>query len=212
MRVRVKFCGIRDLSEAEFALEAGADLVGLNFISESARRIDLRTAKMLSKRLEGHVERVALFSNATESQISEVLEAVPLERVQFHGKETPEFVAGFDIPTIKAIAGANPGEAARYSDSLILLDHPSGKAGKGKVWDWSAATSLLQQDFTVILAGGLDAENVVEALRSFRDHLPWGVDVASGVEVGGRKDLNKMKAFVESVRRFDGSSKFSYEE
>ncbi len=126
---------------------------------------------------------------------------MPVDLVQFHGDESPEFVAQFGMPTIKALKGAEPSLAESYPDSILLVDHPSGRAGAGESWDWSEARSLVERGFPVLLAGGLSPENVASALAEFRDAPPFGVDVASGVESAGRKDPERMLAFVRAVRR-----------
>ena len=96
--------------------------------------------------------------------------------------------------------------AETYPGTILLLDHPSEGGGKGKVWDWSEASSLIELGHDVILAGGLDPDNVGRALEDVGDVLPWGVDVATGVEGDGyRKDPAKMKAFVQAVRNVEES-------
>ena len=203
MKVKVKICGLKTRAEAEDAVEAGSDLVGLNFVSDSKRFIDVKTAKRLSRQLERRVEVVGLFRDESKSKILEILDSVPLDRVQFHGRESPEFVSHFSVPTIKAIAGADLRTARMYPDSLILVDHPADVPGDGREWEWSGVTSILEEGFSVILAGGLSPENIEAALSCFQKVLPWGVDVASGVELDGRKDLDRMKAFVDSIRALE---------
>jgi phosphoribosylanthranilate isomerase len=126
---------------------------------------------------------------------------VEFERIQFHGEETEEEVEDVDLPVIKAIQGADVAAAEEYPGTILLLDHPTEGGGRGKTWNWSEATALIEMGVDAILAGGLDPDNVAEALASLGDLLPWGVDVATGVEgEDGRKDPEKMALFVAAVR------------
>jgi phosphoribosylanthranilate isomerase len=212
--VRIKFCGIRSADEAVAAVEAGADLIGVNFVPSSPRCVDVRVAEEICQRVDGSgVERVALFRDASWEDIEHVIRRCDFDRVQFHGEETEEEVEEVDLPVIKAIRGADLEAADTYPGTILLLDHPSEGGGQGKAWDWSEAAELIGNGHDVILAGGLDPENVGQALGDIGEMLPWGVDCATGVEGDDyRKDSQKMKAFVEAVRRAedvgsDGGSK-----
>ncbi|MFT5696830.1 MAG: phosphoribosylanthranilate isomerase, partial [Myxococcota bacterium] len=112
---------------------------------------------------------------------------------------TEEEVELVDLPVIKAIRGADVEAAEAYPGTLLLLDHPSEGGGKGKVWDWSEASELIESGYDIILAGGLNPDNVGQALGDLGGVMPWGVDVATGVEVNGRKDAAKIRAFIEAV-------------
>lgn len=201
--VRIKFCGIRSTEDAIAAVEAGADLIGMNFVPDSPRRVDVAEAEEICRRLGGSgVERVALFRDATWEDIEHVLRRCDFDRVQLHGDETEEEVEEIDLPVIKAIRGADPEAADTYPGTILLLDHPSAGGGRGKEWDWSEAAVLIGNGHDVILAGGLTPENVGQALGEIGELLPWGVDCATGVEGDDhRKDPQKMKAFVEAVRQ-----------
>jgi len=201
--VRIKVCGVMHPDDALAAVDAGADLVGLNFVPGSPRCLEIRAAEQLSELLAGSgVERVAVFQNASWDEMEHVLRRVEFERVQFHGDETEEEVEAVDLPVIKAIRGADVEAAETYPGTLLLLDHPSEGGGRGRVWDWSEASELISLGHDVILAGGLDPANVGRALADVGDLLPWGVDVATGVEgEAHRKDPARMEAFVEAVRR-----------
>ncbi len=205
--VRVKFCGISHADDAAAAVDAGGDLIGVNFIPDSPRQVDLKTAEAICQRVDGSgVERVALFANASWEEIERVLRRVDFERVQFHGDETEEEVEAVDLPVIKALRGVDVEGAQSYPGAILLLDHPSGGGGKGTPWNWADASQLIELGLDVILAGGLNPENVAGALGEVGDILPWGVDVAPGVEGEGyRKDPAKLKAFVEAVRRAEES-------
>lgn len=200
--VRIKICGVLNPEDALAAVEAGADLIGINFVPGSPREVDVRTAVEICEALEGHdVERVALFRNAAWDHIDGILRRVSVERVQFHGDETEEEIEAIDLPTIKAIRGADQEAADTYPGSILLLDHPHQGGGQGQAWDWKEAENLIENGHDVIIAGGLTPENVAQALEDVGEIPPWGVDVATGVEgPGNRKDPAKMRAFVEAVR------------
>ena len=201
MNVRIKICGIIHPDDAELAIGAGADLLGLNFVPTSPRCLDLRTAVSIAERVAGRAELVGVFSDAESDEIDRVLRRVDLDRLQFHGDETEEQVEEVDLPVIKAIRGADPEAAAKYPGTMLLLDHPTEGGGRGKPWKWSDAAVLIESGHDVILAGGLDPDNVGGALGDLGDLLPWGVDVASGVEGSAhRKDAEKIARFVKAVR------------
>jgi len=202
--VRIKMCGMRSPEDALAAVDAGADLIGLNFVPESPRHVDLRMAEAICESIaDAPVERVALFQNARWEEIDHVIQRVDFERVQFHGEETEDDIEAVDLPAIKAIRGADLEAAEVYPGAILLLDHPHEGGGQGKAWDWSEAEQLISMGHDVIIAGGLDPENVEKALEDVGDIPPWGVDVATGVEAEGFvKDPSRMKAFVEAVRRY----------
>jgi phosphoribosylanthranilate isomerase len=144
---------------------------------------------------------VGVFRNAERDDIERVLRRVDLDRLQFHGEETEEEVEAVDLPVIKAIRGADVAAADSYPGTIVLLDHPTDGGGTGKAWNWSQAATLIESGHDVILAGGLAPDNVGAALADLGD-LPWGVDVATGVEgQGHRKDDKKLRDFVAAVRR-----------
>jgi len=201
--IRIKICGIVHPEDAELAVDSGADLIGLNFVSGSPRQLELGLAAEIIEQVAGRVETVGVFRAARPEELERVLRQVDLDRLQFHGSESEEDVEAVDLPVIKAIAGADLDAADAYPGTIVLLDHPSGGGGLGKSWDWSEASELIESGHDVILAGGLDPENVATALQSLGDLTPWGVDVATGLEeAGNRKDPEKTQRFVEVVRSF----------
>ena len=204
--VRIKICGITHPDDAVAAIDAGADLIGLNFVPGSPRQIDARSADAIASRVEGQVERVAVFRDAPWGEIERLLRRVEVERVQLHGDEAPEDVEQLDLPVIKALRGADLEAAERFPGTILLLDHPTEGGGRGQPWPWSQAADVIGAGHDVILAGGLDPENVGQAIGELGDLLPWGVDVATGVEGDGfRKDAARIKAFIEAVRAAEDS-------
>ncbi|HLA78875.1 MAG TPA: bifunctional indole-3-glycerol-phosphate synthase TrpC/phosphoribosylanthranilate isomerase TrpF [Vicinamibacteria bacterium] len=205
-RVAVKICGITSVEDGLAAVRAGADAVGFVFWPSSPRVVDAATARRISQSLPPFVSRVGVFVDASREQMASVADEVGLDLVQLHGSESPAQVAAAPRRGIKALRVGqdfDSTQAARFEEqaSAILVDAESGIApgGTGQRFDWSRARALRSQVSHLILAGGLDAENVAEAIATVR---PDGVDVSSGVESSpGKKDAAKMRAFVEAVRK-----------
>jgi len=204
--VRIKICGIVHPDDAAAAVDAGADLIGLNFVPGSPRRLSLDVAEQIASRVAGQVERVAVFQNASWDEIERVTRRVDLERIQLHGDETEQDVEMLDYPVIKAVRGADREAAETYPGTLLLLDHPTRGGGQGQTWNWADAAALIAEGVDIILAGGLSPDNVGQALEELGDLLPWGVDVATGVEGDAfRKDPARIRAFVAAVRSAEKS-------
>ena len=207
-RIRVKICGVTHPDDAAMAVDLGADLIGLNFVSGSERELDLKTAAAISERVASSpVERVGIFQDAPLGEIERVLRRVELERIQMHGSESEEDVEAVDLPVIKAIRGADLEAAEEFPAALLLLDHPLSGGGSGETWTWADAVPLIERGYDVILAGGLDPDNVGEALASLGDLRAWAVDVATGVEDSDhRKVRARIEAFVDVVRKAEEGS------
>lgn len=204
--VRIKVCGIVHEDDAAAAVDAGAALVGLNFVPGSPRALSLSDAEAIAERVAGQAERVAVFRDARWDEVERVTRRIEIERIQFHGDEPEEEVELVDLPVIKALRGADRDAAAGYPGAILLLDHPEG-GGRGRAWNWSDAGELIGEGYDIILAGGLSPENVGRALGELGELLPWGVDVATGVEgEGRRKDPARLAAFVEAVRKAEASA------
>lgn len=202
--VRSKICGITRIEDALAAVEAGADAIGLVFYAKSPRAVSVQQARAIIAALPPFVTTVGLFVDASRCELGEILDAVPLDLLQFHGDETPAACDGFHRPYIKALR-VKPGDdiaaqVALYKNaSGVLLDTyvPGIPGGTGEAFDWSLVPAQLSKP--VILAGGLTAENVSQAITQVR---PYAVDVSGGVESAkGIKDAAKINAFMQAVRR-----------
>ena len=203
---RTKICGITRVEDALAAAKSGADALGLVFYDKSPRHVNIAQAARLAAVMPPFVTLVGLFVNASAETVRAVLQAVPLDVLQFHGEEAPDFCAQFGRPYLKAIrvkAGVDLVQcAARYSSAqgLLLDAYVEGThGGTGEAFDWA----LIPRDLPlpVILSGGLHAGNVAAGIRQVR---PWAVDVSSGVEAGkGIKDAAKIAAFINEVNKID---------
>lgn len=201
--VRSKICGITRVEDALVAAEAGADAIGLVFYAKSPRAVTVQQARAIIAALPPFVTTVGLFVDASRCEIGEILDAVPLDLLQFHGDEAPDQCEGHGRPYIKALR-VRPGEdiAARCADYVhargVLLDTfvPGVPGGTGEAFDWSLVPEKLPKP--LILAGGLTAQNVRAAIAQVS---PFAVDVSGGVEAAkGIKDAEKMRAFIREVR------------
>ncbi len=203
---RIKICGITRDQDALAAVRSGADAIGLVFYERSPRHVGIEQAKRLAGILPPFVSVVGLFVNAEADFVRRVLAGVPLDLLQFHGDETPEYCAQFERPYIKAIrvkAGVDLLQCAsdfRSARGLLLDAHVQGiPGGTGTAFDWALIPKQLP--LPVILSGGLDAGNVATAIRQVN---PYAVDVSSGVESGkGIKDAAKIAAFINEVKAID---------
>ena len=207
-RTRIKFCGMTRAGDVRLASELGADAVGFVFADGSPRRIQATEARAMRNALAPLVDAVAVFRDNGAEEVREVVKQVRPSLLQFHGDEDDAFCRGFGVPYIKAIGMGDalvddavalqvryPGAAAFLFDS-----HGDGAdGGSGRSFDWSRIPRGLVKP--VIVAGGIGTHNVFDAILRT---LPWGVDVSSGIEASvGIKDGDRMRAFVEEVRRAD---------
>ena len=206
MATAVKICGITRVEDALVAARAGAHAIGMIFYPKSPRFVHGEVAAGIVKALPPFVTSVALFVDQPPAEIARVIETVRPHLLQFHGDEPADFCRSFGLPYLKAVrmrAGVDLLQYARqYPDAKgLLLDAfvEGSHGGTGSAFDWS----LIPREFPLpmILAGGLDPDNVGEAVRRVR---PWAVDVSSGVEATkGIKDAAKVTAFIRGVRNAD---------
>ena len=198
----VKFCGLRSKVDVDAAIRVGCDLIGLNFVSESPRVVETAAASEIVALYGSKMLFAGVFKDPSESEVSQVLDAVALDFLQFSGRETAAFCDSFDIPYLKVAHVAESfdfeRERDRYPNAFAyLLDSISELGGgSGRTFDW--AHFPVDSDSKVILAGGLSPNNVATAIEQTR---PWGVDVASGIENDDRsKNRELMVQFMQGVR------------
>lgn len=195
----VKICGITNEDDALFAVAMGADAVGFIF-APSPRQVAAQVVYDITRRLPPEILTVGVFRDEAPGRVIETVHRAGLKAAQLHGHETPAMVAEISQQiryVIKAVAAGSPDarRAADFGTDMVLVDAPN--PGAGRVFDWSLMDDVADGP-RIILAGGLDPDNVGEAVRLVK---PWGVDVASGVERSpGRKDALKVKAFIERAR------------
>jgi len=206
MSTRIKICGITRVEDGLAAARLGADAIGLVFAEKSPRRVNQARAAEIVRALPPFVASVALFVNPEPAEVTAVLDRIKPSLLQFHGEETAEFCRAFGHPYLKAIRVRPDTDllqcAAEFPDAAgLLLDaySPDAHGGTGHRFDWSLIPAGLP--LPVVLAGGLEAANVAEAIRATR---PWAVDVSSGVEASkGIKDAAKVAAFIKEVENVD---------
>jgi phosphoribosylanthranilate isomerase len=200
--VRIKICGITNLEDALIAVEAGADALGFVFFKGSSRNISPEQAKVIIRRLPPFVQTVGLFVNEESATVNLIADQCGLDIIQLHGDESPEYCTNVKRRIIKAFRvkdESSLADIASYPVSACLLDtwSPAAYGGTGKVFNWSIAAKAATER-TIILAGGLNPENVGEAIAAVQ---PYAVDVSSGVESSpGYKDKTKVFEFICNAR------------
>lgn len=199
-RTRIKICGLTDPVDAGVAVDLGADLLGFVF-APSPRRLQVEEAARFWTSLPRGVPKVGIFKDQDASEVGSVLAALPLDYLQFHGKESPAFCRSFSHPLIRACSARSVEDLKKLEGwefaDLFLVDLPKEDSEGVIARDVAKAASRLARP--ALLAGGLDPENVGDLVRSVR---PWGIDVARGVErEPGKKNIEKMRRFVDEARR-----------
>ncbi len=205
-RTRVKICGLTRESDLAAAVAVGADAIGLVFHAPSPRAVGAEQARVLVAALPPFVTSVGLFVDAEPDLVRSVLARVPLDLLQFHGEEPPDYCDAFYRPWIKAVRMRPETDlravAERYRDAHgLLLDtyDPAVSGGTGRRFDWDLIPGWLAP--RIILAGGLNPDNVAEAIRRVG---PYALDVSGGVESAkGIKDHAKLEAFLRGIREGD---------
>lgn len=200
---RIKLCGLTRNEDIAAANALRPDYVGFVFAPGSRRRVSYEQAAALKERLDPGIQAVGVFTDAAICEVSALLNRGVIDLAQLHGHEDEAYLAQLRCFTSKPIIRAlrvKTAEDVRAAEKsradLLLFD---AGAGSGTAFDWNVLTGVRRP---YLLAGGLDAENVPDAIRRLR---PFGVDVSSGIETGGYKDNEKMAAFVAAVRKEDGS-------
>ena len=202
MQTRVKICGITTVEDGLQAAQRGADAIGLVFYPPSPRAVTAEQAAEIIAALPPFVTTVGLFVDETPEQLEMILQQLPLDLLQFHGKESPAYCEGFGRRWMKAIR-MRPEidleqECKRYQNAAALLVdayQPGVPGGTRETFDWSRIPESL--DLPLVLAGGLSPENVDAAVKQVK---PWAVDVSGGVEQSkGIKSHSKVAQFIENA-------------
>lgn len=207
-RTRIKICGITRLDDGVAAARAGADAVGLVFWANSPRAVAIEQATQICRGLPPFVTVVGLFVDAEPAWVEQVLNAVPLGLMQFHGDESPAYCEQFRVPYLKAVRMRDGVDALvlreQYASArALLLDtyRPGTPGGTGAVFDWDRVPAAIAPQ--IVLAGGLTSDNVSAAVQQVR---PWAVDTSGGVESSpGIKDPARIAAFIAAVRAAEQS-------
>lgn len=196
----VKVCGITQPADAVAAAAADVDAIGVNFVPTSRRFVDVERARSILAVVPEHVATVGVFRDQPVDEVLGIASTLGLQAVQLHGSETPEVTAAVAaaVPTVIKVFAAGDeaiGAVGDHPADIVMLDAPT--PGGGVPFDWGLAGDLAA-NHRLLLAGGLRPDNVAEAIRLVR---PWGVDVASGVELApGRKDPDAIARFVTAAR------------
>lgn len=198
---KVKICGLQEVAHVQAAVNAGADFIGFMF-APSKRRISVEQAIELAQHIPESVKKVGVFVNETAETIQQIAAQVGLDYIQYHGDEAPEQIEQIGLPSIKAfsIQSAQDVErAAAYEVDYYLFDAPGTdfRGGSGNAFDWTLLDQMNIAQEKVILAGGLNEDNVHIASMLVE---PFAVDVSSGVETDGIKDTDKIKRFIERAK------------
>jgi len=190
----IKVCGLTTEEDLETSLEAGANAVGFNFYPKSPRFLTPARARRITQSVNGPYLKVGVFVNPSEDELLEIASQVPLDVLQLHGDGRPMHLAS----SFRIWLGVHATMSREGLDPAVeawLLDTPSAQhGGSGQTFDWSLAADFPRR---AIIAGGLDGDNVAEAIRAAN---PWGVDACSRLEViPGQKDQARIKHFVEAA-------------
>lgn len=201
-RVRIKMCGMTREQDIDYAVSIGVDAIGIIFYPGSTRYVTIKQAKSIVGKIPAFVDVVAVVVNPSVTDMDNIINEIPIQWIQFHGDESPEFCIRFNKPYIKSVPASSTGiidqSMALYANaSAVLLDTPSvQRGGAGLAFDWSVIPEKRKKP--VILAGGLDARNVEYAVSLVK---PYAVDVCSGIEASpGIKDHLQMLEFVNALR------------
>ena len=190
---KVKICGLSTVEAVETAVLAGADYIGFVF-AESKRQVSLEQAQELAKRVTGKTKIVGVFVSPSLEDLEQAIGQVPLDMVQIHGTFDEVLIPLISVPVIRAIQLSDQEAQVSSQADYLLFDAPV--AGSGQTFDWDLLKDQkIQQDF--FIAGGLTVDNVHQARETFQ---PYALDVSSGVETDGCKDIEKIKAFIEGAK------------
>lgn len=200
--VRIKICGITNIEDALAAVDYGADALGFVFFEKSPRAVSPEKVKEIVSLLPPFVATVGVFVNEDGAKVKGIMEYAGVTILQLHGDEPPQACAGWPrvikAIRVKDLTDLKPLEACRAAAFLLDTYSPEQFGGTGQTFNWDIAVEAKRYG-KIILSGGLNPENIETAIRRVR---PYAVDVSSGIEERkGKKDLKKMRAFIERARR-----------
>lgn len=190
---KVKICGLSTIEAVESAVFSGADYIGFVF-APSKRQISFETAKMLSEKIPSTIKKVGVFVSPSLEQITKALSVVDLDLVQIHGEMDEAVYSQINLPIIRAYQMDKKINEVDEKIDFLLFDAPNAGSGQLFQWDYLKTDRLTKKFF---IAGGLTKDNVLDAIEQFH---PYAVDVSSGVETNGQKDVVKIKEFIERVK------------
>ena len=214
---KIKFCGFTDIEDVKYALDLGIDFLGLVFVESSPRYIDLLQAEGICKICEGKIKTVGVFMNNSDEFVSNIIDNVNLDYLQFHGQESLDICVSYNKPYIKTVHISDinvinkldhdenhplqPNFLAYLLDTKIKGD----SGGTGVQFNWNDIAKLKEtlnsQNNHILIAGGLNPQNIQKLILK---HNPWGIDVSSGIESTKRKkSFTLMKKFIENVKIAD---------
>ena len=198
---KVKICGLMELEHVKVAVQSGADAVGFVF-AKSRRQVTVEQAKLLATIVPSGVLKIGVFVNETLEEVERIAREVPLDVIQLHGDENPEYVRRISLPTIKALSITTIKDvknASQFDVDYFLFDAPGVefRGGSGHSFDWTLLAKANISNDKVILAGGLTENNISEAIHIVK---PFMVDVSSGVETEQQKDSVKIRTFIRTVK------------
>lgn len=198
---KVKICGLLQVEHVKAAVDAGADAIGFLF-APSSRQVTIQKAKELAQAIPERILKIGVFVDASRDEIEQAYKEVPLDYIQFHGNESPEFIKKIGLPSIKALSVHSVEDvrkAASFDVDYLLFDTPGEefKGGSGKTFDWRLLSDAGIPASKLILAGGLNVDNVGEAIRRVQ---PYMVDVSSGVEKNSKKDEKLIHKFIRAAK------------
>ena len=198
----IKICGLSTDEAVKTAVENGASHIGFVF-AKSKRQVTPEQARQLSKDVPKSVKKVGLFVNASLVEIAQTIKVAGLDMVQLHGNESIEFANQLSVPVIKAFGikdGQLPSDISAFKNHVILLDAPPAQyaGGSGQQFEWEKVELSSLSGYQFFIAGGLNPGNVGKAISFFH---PTGVDVSSGVETDGAKDVEKISLFLENSKK-----------
>ncbi|MBT5721634.1 MAG: phosphoribosylanthranilate isomerase [Candidatus Marinimicrobia bacterium] len=199
--IPTKICGITNLPDAQCAVDNGASAIGFIFYEKSPRAISIEDAKLISDHLSKDISKIGVFVNHDRAFIDYAISSVPLNMIQLHGDESPDFCNQFDVPVLKALRIKNKESLSDMNDYNVagfLLDTYSDNqyGGTGETFDWSLLNGKLETP--IILSGGLNPDNILDAIDSVN---PAAIDVNSGVEISpGKKDHQRISLLFKNLK------------